>query len=216
MDVRKPIPKQELREIFPTVGTLYNYLEDKKGLYLPFYGGDGNRDQSITVDYLFEILKGTAFSIRRENIKKPPRVKKACLKWELQEKIEKVSNKKCLFPEGRLPSKEWLLEVLYSLDPSDEVFTMESELEKSVFKEVTEEYYKFINNQTHYCRTYKEIKSLPKIKVKNTRTFKFTKAEREKVISGVKKKRIQRNKFKLAGLQAKKKAIEKVISSLEL
>ena len=127
MEVRREISKKELWERFPTVRHLYSYLEDKKGLYLPYYEDMKNRDQAITIDYLVEVLKGAAFPIARGSIRKPPRIKKPVLKLELQEKIEKISNKKCLFLEGRLPAKEWLLEVLYSLNPKDELFTDEEE-----------------------------------------------------------------------------------------
>src|SRR5690242_5023322 len=136
MDLRKEIPKRELREKFPTAESLYSHLEIAKGFYLPVYEDAQNRDQAITIDYLFDVLNGSAFAIQREAIKKPPRLQKSCLKIELKEKIEKLSSKPCLFPEGRLPAKEWLVEVLYSLNPQDELFVEDHYLDSFANKEV--------------------------------------------------------------------------------
>ncbi len=118
--------------------SLYNYLESEKGVYLPYFLDAKNRDQSITIVDLFDILTCVAFSVKREAIKKPPRIKKTILKCELQTKIEQIANQKCFLPKGRSLSKDLLVEVLYSLNPKDELFSEEIEAEKSAIKEISE------------------------------------------------------------------------------
>lgn len=56
VEAKKTITKKELRDIFPRVELLYNYLEDREGLYLPYFKNTKNRDQSITVDYLYDTV----------------------------------------------------------------------------------------------------------------------------------------------------------------
>ena len=62
--------------------------------------------------------------------------------------------------------------------------------------------------------TYKEIKSLPRMKIKNARTFHLTDKERENAMNTIKKKRAEKNKLKVKQLEEKMKMLEKLLSSL--
>jgi hypothetical protein len=62
---------------------------------------------------------------------------------------------------------------------------------------------------------YNEIKNIPKIKVKHSKTFSFTKEEREKASIILKKRVEDRKKLKKTALENQKKRVEKAIAPLE-
>lgn len=130
------IPNLELRRRFPTVQILYNFLVQDKNLYLPKWKDPKNRPKFITEEYLFKVLEGKYFSIKRDKIKKPVEVTKKCTKGELLKILQMLSEKPLGFEFDKEPNVGWLLKVIYSLNPDHEIFKpVEEIVQKTISKE---------------------------------------------------------------------------------
>lgn len=67
----------------------------------------------------------------------------------------------------------------------------------------------------YFFSLYDNLKSLPRLKVKNALTFRLTPSEREKTKTQIKSNKTRRNKLRAIDLEEKKKSIEKTISLLK-
>lgn len=124
------ISVEVLRQKFPDVRTLYEYMVERRGLYLPSWPKSGERPKCLTQRYLFDVMIGKAYSITKDKIKTPSETRRIMTKGENYKRIGKASRTtKLLFEEDREPKIDWLVTVIYSLKPDHEMF-------KSAFQDV--------------------------------------------------------------------------------
>ncbi len=136
MIIEEKITNLELRQRLPTIRDQYKFLVDEKKLYLPKWKILRNRPKCITEKYLLGILMGQIFSIKEDKIKKPKDITKNLTKLELQKILEGLVDKPLGFEIDREPDRKWLVKVIYSLSPNNEVFqSTEQELGKLLPKE---------------------------------------------------------------------------------
>lgn len=117
---------KELNNRLPNLKILYEILVDNKGYYLPKW-----ESKSCTYSYLMKIVKdSTIFKVMRQNITKPPMIKQTKTIEDLLDIIGSILTKKGLslgFDIDKRPDKEWVLNILYFLEPKNPVFFFEEE-----------------------------------------------------------------------------------------
>ena len=104
-------------------------LVSEEGYYLPRYDS-----RCITTNYLLEVMKGSVFRICATDVK-------VCLSERIRySKIDMISlletkylgNTKLGITPDALPNREWLVNVIYTIDPYHDMFVGTSETDKLV------------------------------------------------------------------------------------
>lgn len=121
--MRKEDPPQQLEEIslsslnklLGSVQNFYMALLDQ-GWSLPKF----NRN-SITFHYLWSVFMGECFRIKRSEVKKGILFKKVSKKYLFEQITLIVEN--FGFSNEKIPDKEWLIDILFTLEPNNEIFT---------------------------------------------------------------------------------------------
>ena len=121
----------ELRSRIPTLKAGQEVLEDK-GWYVPEYSKNGHILKCWTFEWFHRLITGQAFKIKREDIRLPPtNIREGTVEYIIEE-IEKYTGQvKMEFMEDQYPSKEWLLNVLYTLNKHHEAFQKPGKLDSS-------------------------------------------------------------------------------------
>ena len=118
MDDMEDIPISTLNKMIGNVMNFYYALTDK-GWYLPPY----NRG-AITFQYLWGVFNGKSFRIPRSEIKRAFTYKKLTKIEIFQELNLKIPN--LGFSSEKLPEKQWMLDVLNTIDSKNRIFSKES------------------------------------------------------------------------------------------
>lgn len=102
----------------PNKATLYRIMI-KKGYVLP-----SETSKACTEEYLLDCLHDKIFSIKAENFR-PFLLEKdvSISSLRIIEEIKKKASKPLGFTLDKLPDKKWLLDVLYSLDKQNKIFS---------------------------------------------------------------------------------------------
>jgi len=108
---------EQLAQFVPTKGALYRIMVLSQKYFLP-----AENSKVITEDYLVGILKGEYFSIKQDQ-KRELFLKDdfAAGRLELIEEISKKTDKKLGFSINNSPDRNWLLDVLNTLDPDNKL-----------------------------------------------------------------------------------------------
>ena len=110
-----------LKARLPNIPSMHEFLEDK-GWYRAEYQRNGHRLKCWTQDYMMRLILGQSYKIERLEIRLPPTNIRKTRKDELLEEINKLCGEtKLNFPE-EYPPKQWLRNVLYSLNPEHRAF----------------------------------------------------------------------------------------------
>lgn len=91
----------------------------KKGLYLP-----AENSKCINENYLIDCANEKIFTIKISGLKLyllSSDIAASC--YALIAEIQKKTDKQMGFTESNLPDKNWLVNVLYTLDPKNQIFT---------------------------------------------------------------------------------------------
>ena len=75
----------------------------------------------MTFQYLWDLFTGKCFRIKRNDLKKGILFKKVSKKFlfeELNDKIPKLG-----FTSEKLPDKQWMVDILFTVDPKNNVFS---------------------------------------------------------------------------------------------
>ena len=104
-----------LNKLLGSVHNFYLALVDQ-GWSLPKFSRN-----SITFQYLWNVFMGDCFRIKRENVKKGVTFKRISKK-ELFFRINLLI-KNFGFTNEKIPEKDWLIDILYTIDPNNEVFS---------------------------------------------------------------------------------------------
>lgn len=115
---KEEIPISTLNKMIGNVQNFYYALVDK-GWYLPPYGRG-----AITFQYLWNVFSGTCFRIPRQEIKRAFTYKKISKIEVFQELNTAVQN--IGFSSEKLPEKQWMLDVLNTVNPKHRIFSKES------------------------------------------------------------------------------------------
>ncbi len=118
----KQIDLKILRERLPTVHHQYKFATENLGIYLPKWEIISKRPKWLTEDYLFGVMTEKYFSIPKAQIRKPKKVYKNLTKAELSAILEKLAKKNLGFRIDYEPEKKWFHKLIYSLDPTHELF----------------------------------------------------------------------------------------------
>ena len=118
---------KELNNKLPNLRTLYDILTDNKGYFLPKF-----HSKAWTLDYLLKVVGDQKiFKINRNLITKPPMVKQRKTVEELVEIINNLLKTKSLelgFSYDNQPDINWLIDVLFYLEPKNPIFTIEEDI----------------------------------------------------------------------------------------
>jgi len=99
----------------------YDNLVGYRNLYLPRF-----TSLAISEPYVDAVYRNEVFFIRKDHVKRPNYVKK-CVSAELMKSVNDEITKQKLLPLGIdetcPPNKEWLIDILYTLNPDCEFFT---------------------------------------------------------------------------------------------
>ena len=82
--------RQFMKKKFPTRESMYNYLEDK-GYFLAPFKNHGLTLRCWTEEYLWNLILGKSFVIKRDEIKVPPRMKKNSFKRRFNQRSGEIS-----------------------------------------------------------------------------------------------------------------------------
>jgi len=110
---------KELNAYFKSNEDLRLYLEAQKKIVLPF-----SQQKGITTDYFLQVAQEKVLTIPEAQYK-PFRgvLAKKATKSEIHDQLVLLAQGKSTgFTEGRLPSKQWLLDCLHSLDCKNAIF----------------------------------------------------------------------------------------------
>ncbi|KAL4463832.1 hypothetical protein ABPG74_005769 [Tetrahymena malaccensis] len=120
---------QQLNDMFGCMDNFY-FAVYQLGYYLPPLGS-----APVTADYLVGVSKQSFYCPKREQIV-PGGAKciRKISKVRLYEILLDLSKKKqlqdCGFELNRLPPKQYLLDVIFLLDPNSQIFTLKSKVER--------------------------------------------------------------------------------------
>jgi len=121
------ISLSSLNKLLGNVQNFYLALVDQ-GWSLPKF----NRN-SITFQYLWSVFMGECFRIKRVEVKKVVLFKKVSKKY-IFEQIN-LTIKNFGFPNEKIPEKEWLIDILFTIDQNNEIFKKNKpEIEDPVVK----------------------------------------------------------------------------------
>ena len=122
MEIEEKVPYDEIRMRLPTVWDQYRFLVDIKNIYLPKWDKINKKPKWATEKYLVGVMLNRIFSLKIEQIKKPPPVTKKKKKGQMLQILEQFANKPLGFEVEREPQKKWLIKMIYSLDQNNEIF----------------------------------------------------------------------------------------------
>lgn len=108
------IPLSKLNSLLGCVKNFYLALVDQ-GWALPKWSKN-----CISFNYLWNVFTGENFRIKRENLKQAFLFKKAS-KIYLFEQLNFIIDN-LGFNSDKIPDKQWLLDILYTLSPKHEIF----------------------------------------------------------------------------------------------
>lgn len=109
---------RELNAYFKSNEDLRRFLEKTKHIILPDTSLRG-----VTTAYLLQAARGEILTIPKEKYKHfRGELQKRATKSEVHAMILQMTDKGTGFTEDNLPSKEWLLDCLYSLDENHPLF----------------------------------------------------------------------------------------------
>ena len=130
----KKVNLKEINSQLPNLRTLYNILVDNKGYFLPSF-----ESHACTSKYLMRVIKDErVFRVLRNNITEPGIIKQNKTVNELFDIISRILKDKNLdlgFDEDYHPDKDWLIKVLYHLEPKNPIFLFE---EETITREIPE------------------------------------------------------------------------------
>ena len=111
------IPIQRLGMFIPNKASLYRILVNNLGFYLP-----EETSKAITEAYLLSVLRGEVFTLKLSEVKTIP-IKNdfSVTKTELIEEIKKKTQKNLGFTLSTSPDRNWLIDVLNTLDPENKL-----------------------------------------------------------------------------------------------
>ena len=106
-----------LNRLLPSRQALYDMLMDKQGFYLPSL----KKSKANTEEYLLLVAKGSVFTIKLDKVK-IGKTNRTVFKSDLWAILKTLSKIPLGFTENHLPDKEWFINVIYTLDPGNEIF----------------------------------------------------------------------------------------------
>jgi len=132
------ITLQQLKERLPTIRDMHEFLEND-GWYLPPFERKGARLKCWSEKYLWNLIEGKSFKIKRSEIKLPTTNTEKVTKLVLAMEIEKFCGSTKLNIPEELPPKEWLKNVLYTLNAENPVFSKLKKLEEKTSRAIPTE-----------------------------------------------------------------------------
>ncbi len=107
-----------MRELNQRLGSLTDFYTrlSKEGYYLPNF-----KAGTITADYLFGVMTGKFYSIKRESIRVGFALKK-CTKLDLYDYLLNEVKKEMGFSITQLPNREWMEAVIFTVCPTHKIF----------------------------------------------------------------------------------------------
>ena len=126
-----------LNAFLPNIDALYLISQEGTyGFYLP-----KRNSRCITIEYLLQLSNREVFSIEQSKAIKYDnykilKIEKIQLYKELMKQITKISEKKLGFTYKNLPNKKWLVDVLFTINPDNTLFTL---LDKEIYRTVSAE-----------------------------------------------------------------------------
>ena len=123
---------QSLNACFPNLEVLYYHVSLMRNTVLPSI-----KAKAITMKYLLGVFDLTYYSFQQTNYKVCILLVTAKLrKQRLAKKIEAQSKKILRFDSRHLPQKIWLIDVLYSINSTNEAFkSISTSVERIISKE---------------------------------------------------------------------------------
>ena len=112
-------------------------LVSEEGWYLP-----NSESRCCTARYLFDVMAGTVFRIPVKDIRISLEQKRKLPKIDLICYLEQnlLNGQKFGFGPEKLPDRQWITNVLYTLDPQHEIFSGAKHAEKIVEIPIRSEY----------------------------------------------------------------------------
>lgn len=110
-DEQQSLPISTLNRMIGNVKNFYYALLDK-GWYLPQYNKG-----ALSFSYLWNVFNGKCFRIQRDKVKKSVLFKKVTKIQVFEQLNFKV--KDLGFTSEKLPDKQWMLDILYTVDPDN-------------------------------------------------------------------------------------------------
>ena len=111
----------QLKSQHPTLKHVYSLLEDG-GWYLPRFEKKGCRLKCWSEEYFQNLLENKSFKILRAHIRLPPSRIATVRRETLATEIDKICGPIKLNISAELLPKEWLKNVLYTLNSNHELF----------------------------------------------------------------------------------------------
>lgn len=112
------INKKLLNSLLKTNCHLKKFLERSKNIVLPQVP-----DRGVTTEWLMKVARDEVFTISDEIYRRSPRLlQKGFNKAKIHQYLVQEAGMTTGFDDKSLPSKEWLLDCLYSLNPHHIVF----------------------------------------------------------------------------------------------
>ena len=108
------MPLNELNSLLGNTKNMYMIIL-QKGWYPPPFGS------CTTANYLIEYMKGSVMRFKKDELKRHV-IYKNISAIKAFEILEEISDKKTGFDVFRLPPLEFLLDSVYTLNPSHEIF----------------------------------------------------------------------------------------------
>lgn len=106
-----------LNTFFKSNKDFARYLEKVKNICLP-----GTRDKGITTAYLLRVARNEVFTVSKDAYKSFQGEIRPVTKTELNTWLSEASGLPTGFEDDALPSKKWLLDSLYSINPKHPIF----------------------------------------------------------------------------------------------
>lgn len=118
-----------LNTFFKKNKDLLKFLEQTKNICLP-----NANDKGVTTAYLMKVVRGEVFTISKEKYKKFRGDIQNVTKAELNNWITEECGMSTGFELDLLPSKKWLLNCLYSLNPEHIIFQQQQQHQRPVLR----------------------------------------------------------------------------------
>lgn len=136
MDIEEKVPYSEIRKRLPSVWAIYRFIVDKQKVYLPEWKYKFKKPKWATEKYLKDVMLKNNFALDKNKKKDPEELEIKLTRGELISILEQITNKPLGFETGREPPKEWLVTVIYSLNPDHQMFKpVANEIKRTVTKE---------------------------------------------------------------------------------
>ena len=117
---------QQLQERLPTIESMFEFLDDQ-GWYTPDFRKKGNRIKCWSKEYAWDLITGKEFKIKREKVRVPPANIRNAAKEEIANEINRISQEAKINTRRELPPKQWLKNILYSIEPTNQLFQKPTE-----------------------------------------------------------------------------------------